>query len=76
MGPGHAQGRRDIAVLETSGQFRQELGRKRLGPTVKIPAKRYEKEHQRFDCGHLGCVQLKRRSYSVPQRATNCGGVT
>ena len=54
----------------------QELGRKRLGPTVEIPANRYEKEHQRFDCGHLGCVQLKTRSYSVPQRATNCRGVT
>ena len=62
MGPGHAQGRRDTAVLETIGQFRQELGRNRLGPTVEIPVNGYEKEHQRFYCGHLGCVQLKRRS--------------
>ena len=45
------------------------------GPTVEIPANGNEKEHQRFYIRRLRCVELKRRSYSVPRRVTNCGGV-
>ena len=45
------------------------------GPTVEIPANGNEKEHQRFDIRRLRFIELKRRSYSVPRRVTNRGGV-